>query len=149
MKRKLTHKVINFDMDGTLANFYAVPNWLNLLRSYDASPYEKAKPLFDFRPFARVVNKLQKNGYTINIISWGSAESNPQFDLKVRLAKLNWLAKHLPSVKFDNVYIVPYGTPKHSLASGYLFDDNAEVRDKWGFGAKNVFNITEDLKALL
>ena len=31
-------KMICFDMDGTIADLYAVPNWLEKLRAYDASP---------------------------------------------------------------------------------------------------------------
>ena len=36
---------IFFDMDGTIADFYNVPNWLLKLRNNDASPYEEAVPL--------------------------------------------------------------------------------------------------------
>ena len=32
-------KMICFDMDGTIADLYAVPNWLDKLRAEDASPY--------------------------------------------------------------------------------------------------------------
>ena len=33
------------DMDGTIADLYAVDNWLDMLRAYDATPYVKAKPM--------------------------------------------------------------------------------------------------------
>ena len=32
-------KAINFDMDGTLADFYGVDNWLEYLVNKDAYPY--------------------------------------------------------------------------------------------------------------
>lgn len=35
-------KMICFDMDGTIADLYAVPNWLDKLRAEDASPYADA-----------------------------------------------------------------------------------------------------------
>ena len=34
---------IYFDMDGTIANLYAVENWLPKLRNKDESPYAEAK----------------------------------------------------------------------------------------------------------
>ena len=40
-------KAIFLDMDGTIADLYGVPDWLNLLRSYDPSPYIQARPLVD------------------------------------------------------------------------------------------------------
>ena len=43
-----TKGTIYFDMDGTLANFYGVENWLDYLENEDTTPYEIAKPLFNF-----------------------------------------------------------------------------------------------------
>ena len=40
-------KAINFDMDGTLADFYGVDNWLEYLVNKDAYPYAAAKPLMN------------------------------------------------------------------------------------------------------
>lgn len=37
-------KAIYFDMDGTIANFYSVPNWLDYLIASDPTPYEVARP---------------------------------------------------------------------------------------------------------
>lgn len=34
-------KKIWFDMDGTIANLYGDPNWLEKIRAYDASPLRK------------------------------------------------------------------------------------------------------------
>lgn len=33
------------DMDGTIANLYHYPNWLERIRAHDASPYREAKPM--------------------------------------------------------------------------------------------------------
>ena len=35
-------KAIYFDMDGTIANLYAVENWLDMLRAFNPTPYEQA-----------------------------------------------------------------------------------------------------------
>ena len=40
-------KAIYFDMDGTVANLYDVPNWLEKLQAQDVTPYIEAKPLID------------------------------------------------------------------------------------------------------
>ena len=40
-------KMVWFDMDGTIADFYSVDNWLEKIINEDTSPYAEAKPLFD------------------------------------------------------------------------------------------------------
>ena len=126
---------INFDLDGTLANLYARPTWLQELRAFDPTPYEVAKTMVNMSLLARHLNRLQTKGYKINIISWLSKESTPQYDQAVKIAKLKWLQKHLPSVKFDNIYIIPYGTPKSHLvghnSSSILFDDEINNIIEW------------------
>ena len=141
-------KVINFDMDGTLVNFYGVENWLNYLVNYNPYPYIVAKPLVNMSALARVLNRLQKNGYKIRIVSWLSKNSNKSFDAAVTEAKIKWLKSHIPSVKFDDIIIVPYGTYKENLSEGILFDDEENNRKYWGENAYNVDNIIEVLKGV-
>jgi len=115
----------NFDMDGTFVDLYGVSNWLDYLDNEDTTPYEVAKPFFSMSLFARYLNRLQKQGHEINIVSWCSKNGSTDFNQRVVEAKKKWLKQHLPSVHFDNVYIVPYGTPKHQVvkSGGFLFDD--------------------------
>lgn len=141
-------RVINFDLDGTLANLYGVEGWLDDIINNNARPYEIAKPLVNMSALARVLNRLHKEGYVINIISWLAKDSNTEYDKAVTKAKIGWLKKHLASVKFDNVYIVPYGTPKQTLANGILFDDEIPNRKNWKGQAYDVNNIIGVLKAL-
>ena len=125
---------IYFDMDGTIADLYGVENWLERLRACDASPYEEAEPLIDLAQLARLLNKLQRRGYEIGIISWLSKEATAEYDQAVRQAKRRWLAKHMPSVIWDEYHFVKYGTPKHFSCqdnSGILFDDNEDIRILW------------------
>ena len=140
---------IYFDMDGTIANLYAVENWLPKLRAYDPTPYMEAAPMLRFCSLARRLNALQRNGYKIGIISWLSKDPNPAYGEKVTAAKYYWLKKHLPSVNFDEIRIVPYGTPKSTLASeiGILFDDEEPNRKEWeeaggvAYGVENIMEI--------
>ena len=141
-------KIINFDMDGTIADLYGVEGWLDDLINSRVRPYAEAKPLVNMSALARMLNRLQRLGYKINIISWTSKSGTAEYNERVKQTKLKWLAKHLKSVKFNNVYIVPYGTPKQTLSTGILFDDEQPKRDNWGEGAYNVDNILGVLKAV-
>lgn len=141
-------KKIYFDMDGTIANLYGVDGWLEYLINKDTTPYEKALPMINFSYLARLLNRLQKNGYTIGIISWTAKNSTAEYDEKVAEAKKRWLKKHLPSVHFNEIHIVAYGTPKSTCGKGILFDDEEKNRLEWNGTAYNVNNILEVLKNL-
>ena len=123
-----------FDMDGTLVDFYGVPNWLDFLNKYDVTPYKVAVPLQNLSQLAKTLNKLRAYGHRIGIISWSSKHSTKAFDADIKRAKENWLKKHLPSVTWDEVHIVPYGTNKYEIAhdkNGILFDDEERNIKEW------------------
>ena len=140
---------INFDMDGTIANFYGVENWLDFLNAYDVTPYAIARPLVRLCSLAKRLNNLQRKGYRIAIISWLSKSSTAEYDSAVTETKKAWLKKHLPSVKWDEITIIPYGTPKQNYcynAEDLLFDDEQRNRDNWTGIAYDEKNILETLK---
>ena len=132
---KANNKItINFDMDGCLVALYDVPNWLDYLIAEDTTPYAEAEPLFRLCSLARVLNRLQRNGYELAVISWLSKSGSEAYNEAVTVVKLNWLKKHLPSVKWDAIHIVPYGTPKQNFCGNpldILFDDEAKNRENW------------------
>lgn len=139
---------INFDMDGTLADFYGVENWLQYLIKRNPFPYENAKPLVNMSALARRLNTLQRKGYKVNVISWLAKNSTADFDEAVTEAKKRWLQRHLPSVHWDNINIVGYGTPKNTIGCGILFDDEEPNRNMWGEGAYDAHNILGVLKEI-
>ena len=144
-------KAIYFDMDGTIADLYGVEGWLNDLESENERPYATAKPLIRMSALARVLNRLQKEGYTIGIVSWLSKGGSDNYNEKVAYAKQKWLKQHLASVNFDEINIVKYGTPKSTavnIQGGILFDDEEKNRTEWNGTAFDVDNIIEILKAL-
>ena len=144
-------KAIYFDMDGTIADLYGVEGWLNDLESENERPYATAKPLIRMSALARVLNRLQREGYTIGIISWLSKGGSDDYNEKVTYAKQKWLKQHLASVNFDEINIVKYGTPKSTAVNvqgGILFDDEERNRTEWNGIAFDVDNIIEILKAL-
>lgn len=144
-------KTIFFDMDGTIADLYGVENWLDYLINSDPSPYKNAKPLLNLNSLARILNRLQRTGYHIGIISWFSKNSTESYDEAVAQAKKAWLNKHLASVRFDEIHIVSYGTPKEIFAHNkqdILFDDEEKNRLNWTGKAYNVESILEILKGI-
>lgn len=142
---------INFDMDGTIANLYGVENWLDYLIAEDTTPYEIAVPLLRLSALAKRINNLQRKGYELAIISWLSKGGSDEYNRAVTEAKLAWLAKHLPSVHWDYINIVPYGTPKQIFCENpldILFDDEERNRNNWTGVAYDVENILEILKEI-
>ena len=128
--------VFCFDMDGTIADLYAVEGWLADLRAFSPRPYMEARPMMNFSALARQLNAAQRHGARLVIISWSSKESNKDFDAAVRKAKMEWLNSHLPSVEWDAIYVVPYGTNKANVCGVMgedfiLFDDESRNRDQW------------------
>lgn len=123
---------IYFDMDGTLANFYAVKGWLESLNEYDARPYREAQPMFDPDQMRELIEAAKERGYRIGIISWLSKTSTPEFDKEVRKAKREWLEKFFPYA--EEIHIVKYGTKKYRFAKtkeDILFDDEARNINEW------------------
>ena len=142
---------INFDMDGTIADLYGNPNWLALLEAEDPSVYANAEPLLRLSSLAKRINHLQKMGYEIGIISWTSKTGSDAYNEAVTEAKMRWLAQHLPSVEWDVIHIVPYGTPKQIFCDSVLdilFDDEAKNRDNWTGRAYGVDDILGTLETI-
>lgn len=140
---------IFFDLDGTIVDLYGVNGWLEMLRASDPTPYAIAKPLINLSRLARYLNRLQKMGHQINVISWLSKNSTPEYDAMVASAKIFWLGQHLPSVKWDEIKIVPYGTNKwHACGEGILFDDEERNREGWGgdsYEPEQIFEILAEI----
>lgn len=132
---------IYLDLDGTLVNFYGVPNWLECLEAQDSTPYRIAKPLVNLSTLACYLNRLQARGYHIGIISWLSKSGTDKFNAEVAEIKRDWLAKHLPSVQWDEIHIVPYGVPKSNCATcsnAILFDDEQRNLNEWTANTHNM-----------
>ena len=141
-------KEIWFDMDGTIVNLYGVKGWLDYIIKEETTPYEKAETLINMQVLARLLNKLQKKGYLIGIVSWTAKNGTEDYNRRVTEAKQNWLKKHLKSVAFNKIDIIKYGTPKQNNRSGILFDDEINNRINWNDTAYDEKNIIETLKAL-
>ena len=151
-------KEICFDLDGTLVGLYDVPNWLDMLRAFDPTPYQTAEPLVDMAELGCLLRSLQNCGINVAVITWLSKEPNKQYDDEVRKAKRAWLKSY--GFPFDSLRCVAYGTPKHKIEAArladdeeaLLFDDDAGVRRDWDLGGAidpTTTNILDVLKEIL
>lgn len=123
------NKIIYWDMDGTLNHFYK-GTWLEDILARNPRPYTEA----DCVICEEVLLALQKRGYKLGIVSWLAKNSTKEYDRAVRKAKKLWLRTHYPNIKFDEIHIVKYGTPKWKVVKhrdGILFDDEERNRSAW------------------
>ena len=112
-------------------------------------PYEVAEPMLNFSLLARLLNRLQAEGWKLGIISWTAKSGSEAYNMAVEIAKRAWLAKHLPSVEWDEIKVVRYGTNKRkACGGGILFDDEEGNRNTWGENAYEPQYIVEILKSL-
>ena len=142
----MTEKILVFDMDGTLADFYGVNGWLEYLNESNPTPYIIAEPLYDMVVLTSVLNILKTKGWKIVVTSWLAKDSTKDFDKEVRQAKREWLEEY--NFPFDEIHLVKYGTTKANCTrklGGYqiLVDDNAEVRKGWTLG--DTINANENI----
>ena len=158
MIKMMKTKMVVFDMDGTIADLYAVPNWLQMLRAEDPTPYTMAKPMWEMDILADILNELRANGIEIRVVTWLSKDSTEEYKNLVKQAKLEWLEEM--GFPFDNFHGVQYGATKANSVRRYLeedetailFDDNEKVRKGWTLGETvdpTTTNIIEFLENLL
>lgn len=149
----MSNKVLVFDMDGTIADFYGVVGWLDYLNESNPCPYEVALPLYDMVYLTSLLHILKAQGWKIIITSWLAKDSSKAFDAEVRRAKKEWLAYY--NFPYDAIHLVKYGTTKANCTrklGGYqvLVDDNENVRKGWRLGStidanKNILRELEKL----
>ena len=159
-------KKLCFDMDGTIADLYNVPNWLEMLRAYDPTPYIFAQPMVNPLELAELLTIAIDRGIEVEIITWLSKESTTEYDEMVREAKKLWL--DLFNIPYTAFHGVKNGATKadsirrdmnwQECETAVLFDDNAQVRKGWHMGEaydpaeidiceilRNILDITEDV----
>lgn len=124
---------IYFDMDGTLADLYSVPDWLPRLRSKDPTPYEDAPPLVDMGELNDAIQRLQRAGWHVGVVSWLSKVSDDRYSRAVSASKRLWLMRNLPTI--DEINLVSYGVAKQTAVANkrnaILVDDEPQNLDAW------------------
>ena len=51
------------------------------------------------------------------VVSWLSKNGSEKYNNAVTETKMEWLANHMPSVKWNEIKIVEYGTPKSTVVN--------------------------------
>lgn len=130
-------KMICFDMDGTVADFFGVNGWLNDLENENPRPYREAEPMWDMPKLREALLSLN---IEVRIVTWLSMNSSEAFKAKTRKAKVEWLEKY--DFPYKHFHGVRYGATKADSVRKYLadgetailIDDNAKIREGWTLG---------------
>ena len=135
-----------FDMDGTIADFYGVENWLEHLVNENVKPYIVARPMIDLEAFSALVIAHRARGDRFCVVSWTAKNGSQTYTKAIRQAKREWIKKYFPNC-FDEIHIIKYGTSKRKYKKdfGILFDDDENVRKDWG---ETSYNPSEILRVL-
>lgn len=131
------NKTLVFDMDGTIADFYGVANWLEYLINEDTTPYDVANPMYNMEYLKGLLLVLKYQGWRVVVTTWLAKDGSKEYNDRTRKAKLDWLEKY--DFPYDEIHLVKYGTTKANCTrkiGGYqvLFDDNEKVRKGWNLG---------------
>ena len=131
-------KYVWLDMDGTIADLYAVNGWLDDLKLYKTRPYEEARAMYDTIELLETLADLKAKGYKLGVISWGSKSSNLIYDRQVTAVKKKWLEEHGLDLLLDKIIVTPYGVCKadtcRQYGEGVLVDDELTNRQAWDLG---------------
>lgn len=143
-------KTLVFDMDGTIANLYAVTDWLENIIAENVRPYAIAEPMYNMNKLVNVINRLKENGWRVAIVSWTSKCGSKEYNKAVRRVKKEWLDRY--NFPYDELHVVKYGTPKSycmKKTGGFqiLFDDEEPNRKAWRNGS--TVNANEDIYKIL
>jgi hypothetical protein len=105
--------------------------------------------MIDTRALAALLNDAKAHGHEIGIISWTAKGGTAEYNARTEMAKCEWLARNLPTVTWNMIRVVAYGTDKKiATGGGILFDDEIENRKACGRGAYEPREILEILATL-
>ena len=125
---------VYFDMDGTVADLYGQPDWLQMLRTETAGAFTDCKPLFNPADFYAVVNRLLFAGVQFGVITWLPMQASAEYEEICTAEKKAWCEKWMPFITEFSAQ--SYGIPKQKAIKKHakteiLIDDNAEVGAIW------------------
>lgn len=145
-----------FDMDGTIAALYDVPEWQNRLDRGDINCYGEAAPLVDMEELAELLSELQEAGVKSYVVSWSTFKLGIESIPAVAAVKTNWLEKYQLKDCFEDIFVTPYGEEKSNYIQddreiNVLFDGNRKVRSSWNGVSINPVGetIVNSLKTIL
>ena len=69
-------KILVFDMDGTIADFYSIGSWSLDIKNHNTRPYRIAPPMYNMEELADLLNILKQFGYRVIVTTWLSVTVN-------------------------------------------------------------------------
>lgn len=121
------YNAVLLDMDGTIADTYAVPHWLEDLRDESVRPFLEAKPLISE---SKLLSLFTDDNIVIcTMLPKGVALGTPYANA-CQQAKREWLNKHFPNLKLTIIFKT-YGDDKSMgdiTKNCLLVDDNPSIR---------------------
>lgn len=136
-KTGLVYKdTIFLDMDGTIADTYRVPNWLDYINNNDASLFTKAKSVSEdnLKQLLRSFGDKEIIILTMYPETDLTGKEKEDYYEEVRKAKREWVNKNLPILKTSVIRYVEYGVSKSTYCNSprdVLIDDSSAQLQAW------------------
>lgn len=118
------YNAVLLDMDGTIADTYAVPHWLEDLRAESVRPFLEAKPLIGE---SKLLSLFAGDNIVIcTMLPKGVALGTPYANA-CQQAKREWLGKYFPNL--TNILFMEYGQDKSlgDFSKNCLLIDDSDV----------------------
>lgn len=123
------YNAVLLDMDGTIADTYAVPHWLEDLRAESVRPFLEAKPLISE---SKLLSLFAGDNVVICTMLPKGVQLGTPYANACQQAKHEWLGKHFPNL--TNILFMEYGYDK-SLGdfskNCLLIDDSSVIRSNF------------------
>ena len=118
-------KKVYLDMDGTIANLYAITNWLERLTSEDTNIFKECKPLISQK---ELYDLFPSDTYEIIILSMTPYKCSKYYHENVIQQKNEWLDIYFPQIK-KRIYKKYSGNKNlKNSENAILIDDNEIIR---------------------
>lgn len=121
---------VHLDMDGVLVDLYAEP-WREAIEAEDHTVFLDAAPLCNMERLRERMLRARRESMRVVINTHTPDGASPEYQERVRLAKVIWLAEHVGLDSFDRFVCTPYGTDKSAFVIGreaMLVDDSEHNR---------------------
>lgn len=121
-------QVVYLDMDGTIANLYNQPNWLERLNNEDKDIFKECEPMVEPE---KLLSLYPPKAYELRICSMTPKHASAGYCKNVVAQKNEWLNQYFPFIK-HRVYL-PYGNNKNlrNSRNHILIDDNETIRNNY------------------
>ena len=119
---------VYLDLDGTVADLYGEPDWLEAIHSEAPGLFLRARPLVSEKV---LLEKFPKEKYEIVVLSMTPKDASLEYCERVKTEKNLWLSEYFPSLT-KRIY-KKYGHNKNlkNSANAILIDDNEIIRNNW------------------